>query len=74
METQTNPTTSPKGTVMTLNQLLFTVGPVVNFEGRWFVTAGNAGFNCTKNNCGGWPTKKAAEAAVKRFSKTSPAA
>ncbi len=55
---------------MTLNSLLFTAGPVVKFDGRWFVTAGHGGFNTTRNNAGGWSTKKAALASVRRHSTT----
>lgn len=68
MDAKSNPT-NPKGFAMTLNEKLFTAGPVVEHEGRWFVTAGNPGFNSTRNNCGGWSNRKAAERFVKRFSK-----
>jgi hypothetical protein len=44
-------------------------GPVWQSDvtGRWFITAGNPGFNCSANNRRGFETKAAALKAVERF-------
>jgi len=46
-------TTTPKTTY----ELLAGDGPVVQINGRWFITMGNAGFNLPRNNGRGWATR-----------------
>jgi hypothetical protein len=41
---------------------------VVEYEGRWYVTFGHAGFNSPANNCNGYVSKAKALAAVKHYS------
>jgi len=56
---------------MTLNSLLFTAGPVVKFDGRFFIVAGQPGFNLFRNNCGGFSSRKAALSAIRRHTRTA---
>ena len=44
--------------------LLSTTSPVVEFEGRWFITIGNPGFNSPANNGKGYATRAKAMAAI----------
>jgi hypothetical protein len=46
---------------------LASAGPVVEFEGRFFITMGRAGFNCTANNRQGFATAAKANAAHLKF-------
>ena len=41
--------------------------PVVEFNGRWFITFGQAGFNSPANNGAGYGSKGSAEAAIRRY-------
>lgn len=35
----------------------------------WYIKMGFAGFNCSANNYGGFPTRDRAEAAIRRYQK-----
>jgi hypothetical protein len=40
-----------------------------NYDGRWYITLGHAGFNSPANNAGGYSSKAKALAAMRRYLK-----
>lgn len=50
------------------NPLFDTAARIVEIDGRWFITAGNPGFN-TRQNQTGYDSRKAAEKAGARVAK-----
>jgi hypothetical protein len=47
-----------------VNEALLSRGPVAQFNGRWFITIGHAGFNTKANNGRGYATRDKAITAI----------
>jgi hypothetical protein len=47
-----------------VNEALLSRGPVVEFNGRWYITVGHAGFNTKANNRQGYATRDKAIGAI----------